>query len=298
MSWKASAYIKELVVCPNGERITRSEKLLALVLADYHQVGEPTYPSIPSLAQDSLLEERQARRLLDSLERKGVLLREYPENQGRGAKIFYRFPGIDSKPRTEAKTGPQSEPKGGLYVPPSAETKGGHPDPLSEPGKGGQKEDILEPERRAEGGQKGDILPRAYIEEQEQEQSTNKELPPVTPAAGLQTPKQDPKQNLKDDSHMLAKAVLDDLGLTGMRIYEPVRVQAELEMRVSGIAMEALREVMVGAWREYETCAKAGKLRGEMLWAERFFGDGRWKSPRLWGLKKGMKAYEGVLLGT
>ena len=56
MSWRASAYIKALVVCPNGKRISGTEKLVALVLADSHQdKGEGTYPAVRTIAEDALV---------------------------------------------------------------------------------------------------------------------------------------------------------------------------------------------------------------------------------------------------
>jgi hypothetical protein len=62
MSWRASAYIKALVVCPNGERISRTEKLVALVLADSHQdKGKTfTFPAVKMIAEDSLKEDKTA----------------------------------------------------------------------------------------------------------------------------------------------------------------------------------------------------------------------------------------------
>ncbi len=97
MSWKASAYVKALVMCPNGERISRTEKLVALVLADSHQdKGKAhTYPAVKMIAEDSLMEARVCRRMLASLERKGVIARDRAENQGRGQLTFYRFPALD-----------------------------------------------------------------------------------------------------------------------------------------------------------------------------------------------------------
>ncbi len=49
---------------------------------------------------------------------------------------------------------------------------------------------------------------------------------------------------------------------------------------------------MIRAWLVYLLCAKRGKLRLAACSAEKFFGDGIWRNPSMWGLKKGMKAYQ------
>jgi hypothetical protein len=36
MSWQATAYVSKLITTPNGEKLTQSEKILALLLADRH----------------------------------------------------------------------------------------------------------------------------------------------------------------------------------------------------------------------------------------------------------------------
>jgi hypothetical protein len=152
MSWRASAYIKALVMCPNGERISRTEKLVGLVLADSHQDKASlfTFPSVRMIAEDSLMDERVARRLLASLERKGVIERERAESQGRGQTTFYRFPALDGA-RVE---------------------KGGHGVPLPDGSFSGK--------RGTEGGRKEDKTGGASIEEQEQEQK--QKLLPLTPS--------------------------------------------------------------------------------------------------------------------
>lgn len=136
MSWKAAGYVKEMVVAPNGVKLTRTEKLVALVLADYHQMGDKhTFPSIATMAGESLMDERMCRRTIASLEEKGVILRVKPDLQYRGVTTFYTFPEVDKE--------------------------GAHT-PLKKPKKEGDKGGG----RGAEGGQK--TVPN--IEEQEQEQ--------------------------------------------------------------------------------------------------------------------------------
>jgi hypothetical protein len=96
VSHVASGYAKALLVCPNGERLTPAEKLLLMVLADYHNTETKTsYPSVPLLAVESLVDERKARRLLQSLSEKGVINIIHPERQGRGARSEYEFVGLE-----------------------------------------------------------------------------------------------------------------------------------------------------------------------------------------------------------
>ena len=120
MSWQATAYVSELTRCPNGEPLTRSEKLLALLLANRHNPDfDIAWPSIPRLAEEALLSERRTRDLVHSLERKGVIT---IERRWKGPQQcdnnVYRFPGlvrrgggaISSPPR------PRSFPRGGAIA--------------------------------------------------------------------------------------------------------------------------------------------------------------------------------------
>lgn len=114
MSWKATAYVKEIVVCPDGRRITVSEKLLCFILADYHRIDENlAWPSLPRLARESLLSERQARRCLQSLETKKVIRIE--KGLGRGNISTYSFPALDVAEQIKGDTmAPFSEIKGDM----------------------------------------------------------------------------------------------------------------------------------------------------------------------------------------
>jgi Helix-turn-helix domain len=117
MSWRASAYIKELKVCPNGEPLTRSEKLVAYALADSHQdrgADSHTFPSVEALAEDSLMTKRECQRILASLERKGAITRLRPTVQSRGMTTFYRFPQLeDSRVRVTPRPPLRVTKKGG-----------------------------------------------------------------------------------------------------------------------------------------------------------------------------------------
>jgi hypothetical protein len=91
MSWKATAYVKDLV-----KGISPTEKLLLFVLADYHNtVKRICWPSMKVLAEEALMSERNASRLLEALETKGILSRVV--GLGRGNTTCYRFVALDGK---------------------------------------------------------------------------------------------------------------------------------------------------------------------------------------------------------
>jgi DNA-binding MarR family transcriptional regulator len=82
-SWEAIRWVKNLIVCPNGEPITRSEKLLLFVLADYHNeaVGDYASPGVETLAAKALYSKSQTLRLLDRLAKKAVIRIEKHHSQ-------------------------------------------------------------------------------------------------------------------------------------------------------------------------------------------------------------------------
>jgi hypothetical protein len=87
MSWKASGYVKGL----NGG-MTRSEKLLMLIISDYFdETTAYAWPTVERLAVESLLTRRHVYRLLDSLVDKGLLR----ISSGRAIRSSnrYSFPG-------------------------------------------------------------------------------------------------------------------------------------------------------------------------------------------------------------
>ena len=84
MSWRATAHAKQIT------GVSRSAKLLMLVLADY--VDDETgfaWPSVARIARDALLSERRTRDLLHELERNGLLHIE--QHVGRRNTNRYRF---------------------------------------------------------------------------------------------------------------------------------------------------------------------------------------------------------------
>jgi hypothetical protein len=120
LSRHASEYIRDLRTCPNGERITPIEKCLAMILADYYSEENGCFASVATLAEDASIDHRRARRVLSSLESKGVIVRTRPVSQGRGHLTTYLFPGLQKggtiAPLTVTEGGPISPPlfeKGG-----------------------------------------------------------------------------------------------------------------------------------------------------------------------------------------
>jgi hypothetical protein len=91
MSHQASAYVKGLL----RHEVNVRQKLLLMVLADYHSTETRlAYPSLRRLAEESLVDERKARRLLNELEGKFI---ERTPGQGRGNNSAYRFIALDEE---------------------------------------------------------------------------------------------------------------------------------------------------------------------------------------------------------
>jgi hypothetical protein len=156
MSARASGYVKAMTICPNGERITPREKLVGMVLADSHQdrAGRFTYPSVDTIAEESVSDRRTCQRYLAALERKGVIRRLRPVNQGRGTQTFYFFPELDEIP--------EGWQDAALFSTPIFLQKGDR--------------------RAAEGRQKGGKARTGVIERaQEQEQKQQKQLETTPP---------------------------------------------------------------------------------------------------------------------
>jgi hypothetical protein len=278
---KASAYIKELIVCPNGERITRSEKLVALVLAEFHQVS--TFPSVRTIAEDSLMDERACRRLLASLERKGVILREHGDRQGRGQTTFYFFPAITAErgawassffamKRTEFAA--PDRPKGPkrVEIPKKKE---------------GTAAPLFLGERRTEGGQKEDKIGAAYKEEQEQEQKLRTTpLPPSADADGGDGPK--PAQVasgtapegwlLSGQLDAAVKRVADAVGLPTRRARRKLRAVVLQRMELG----EAPGEVADRMIAMYEKQEKNSRLLFRVVPPLEFYESGLWISMNRW----------------
>lgn len=95
MSWKASAFVKEIT-----NNITQSEKLVLLVLADYHHTKEKAaWPSLEVLAEECLVTKSGLCRILSRLEKKQFLVRD--SGGGRNKRTTYSFIGLDLETVTE-----------------------------------------------------------------------------------------------------------------------------------------------------------------------------------------------------
>ena len=139
MSHQASAYVKGLL----RDQVTRPQKLLLMVLADYHNTEtQLSYPSLERLALESLVDERAARRILNELE--GRIIERVP-GQGRGNHTAYRFIAIDKE-------------------------IGGYVTPFLRAGKEGRKEGRKEGQKE---GRKGDFFGSAIRKEPELEPEQN-----------------------------------------------------------------------------------------------------------------------------
>jgi hypothetical protein len=98
MSWIASAFVKGLARCPDGAPMSRGQKLLALILADYHNTHRnAAWPSVPTLAEEALTSHAQAKRDLGYLEEHGLIRKLRPEKMGRGWVCAYEFPALNEK---------------------------------------------------------------------------------------------------------------------------------------------------------------------------------------------------------
>ncbi len=101
MSWAATSYVKKLRKAPNGEAITKGEKLVMLVIADYHndERGDG-WVSIKRLALESLHSRRGVVKTVQALERKGVLsVHRSPDAATKRITNRYRFPELEAPPQ-------------------------------------------------------------------------------------------------------------------------------------------------------------------------------------------------------
>lgn len=99
MSLHATAWAKSLTTTPSGERITRSEKLLLLILSDYYNPAQQcAWPSMKTLAEHSLLTDRRCRSIIRSLEGKGVVkVQRVRLPNGDNAPNRYFFPALPAE---------------------------------------------------------------------------------------------------------------------------------------------------------------------------------------------------------
>lgn len=126
MSWTASGWAKKVIVCPNGKKITRSEKFLLLIIADYfNDQMRAAWVSVATMADDALMTKRMARYVLRSLEKKGVILTTLGGNrEGKSSTNRYEFPGLEmGQPLSHGRHGRKASigqplpPKGEILAP-------------------------------------------------------------------------------------------------------------------------------------------------------------------------------------
>lgn len=263
MSHRATLYAKELRICPNGEPVSKLEKLVLYALADYHQdkLGTNTYPSVKTLAEESIMDERSCRRLLGSLERKGVIERMHGRCQGRGHVTFYRFPALD-KPSVRSAAD---------AIDPGE--KGGHSAPLFDP--------PFLSQRGAKGGQKGDRECTPHKEEQKQEQKQIQTPPTPSRGEGGRVPKNCiPIRPDREDLDQAVDAVMDGCGFTARRLRLKLRAVVEQQERLPEAASPVeIAAAMVDAWKRYTK--QGARLRAHMN-AGRFFEEGYWLNSQSW----------------
>lgn len=130
MSWRAAAYVRPLRSSPDGIPITASEKLILLLIAEaYSDDEEASWPAMKRLSAEGLMSQRHLRRVLGSLEERGLIAREErTRKNGSQTTNAIRFPCLGADPgvrlENEGRTfsGPPSPglsdvlPRGGLLT--------------------------------------------------------------------------------------------------------------------------------------------------------------------------------------
>jgi len=171
LSHIANDYVKKLF----RDRVTRRQKLLLWSLADYHNTARrAAWPSIRTLAEESLMDIRECRRVLGELEEVGLIER-IKGGDGAGDFNEYRLIELDGKD--------------GHITPLPPGGKDGHATPL----KDGRKD-----------GWKDGRTTNAIRNEREREHSN-----PPTPLSGGLTPRQ-----LKDLSREMNSMASSSVGVS------------------------------------------------------------------------------------
>ncbi len=119
MSWQASGWVKKLIMCPNGEKITKNEKFLLLTMADdYVEHNSAAEVSVRELAEYTRGSERQIRYTLRRLEKKGLIETWVG---GPGKTSIYKFPayldGANPAPKVKNQHGAKIAPCMGQKLP-------------------------------------------------------------------------------------------------------------------------------------------------------------------------------------
>ena len=82
---------------------------------------------------------------------------------------------------------------------------------------------------------------------------------------------------------MVASGVMLETGLSGWRLQTAIEGQVKVEEKQSLYDPGAVRERMIQGWRGYQ---EAWPRLNFPVGAERFFGEGLWRDPKLWPYKK------------
>jgi hypothetical protein len=260
VSHRATFYVKELRVCPNREPVSKMEKLVLYALADYHQdkLGANTYPSVESLAEESMMDRRSCQRVLESAERKGVIERQRGEHQGRGHVTFYRFCELDR-----------------------VAEKGGHGVALF----GTKPEAVFLSERAAKGRQKGGKRaaksPPPPNEEQEREQKQQVPVPPQPPAARGERARSGTQLSLDSEPSGRAQAMkraMTACHFTALRIRRAL--DAVFNQREGlGESSEDIADKVIDAWERY---GKQGRRLFRHRPPREFYESGMWLNSNNW----------------
>lgn len=248
MSVRAVAYMKQIDVCPNGEMITRTEKFVGMILGDAHQDRRDrhTFPSVDEIAKDARVSERQCQRVMDALERKGIIRREYPAGRGRGKMTYYIFPELDEEGCHGVTLFPvqNARPKTGKRV--------------------------------TEGCHKGDISGTAYKEEHEQVQQELNPPQPPSQAKGEEPLQKSPIE--QDTMKRSVDSVMTGCGFVQRRLRKILYAVMEQEAE-KGIPAPGTAEAMVEAWKRYVMQELGLKWR---VRPREFFEIGMWRDERMW----------------
>jgi hypothetical protein len=274
MSIRATLYAKELRICPSGEPVSKLEKLVLYALADYHQdkFGNHTFPSVGSLADESLMDDRSCRRILASLERKGVITREHGDRQGRGHVTFYLFCELDSK-------GGQSDLLSKSTISfPKGDKRGT---------KGGQKEDsecvALDKQGTVNCEQKqihpltpasqGDCVSNEEAGDDGKTKRSTARVESCMPAEIACDP-----SPTASDVDLAVSSIMTGCGFTKRRLRGVIKAQIELHLEL-GENLDDIAKRMIAAWRKYvlQDCSLRVK------WGPRnFIDEGHWADERGW----------------
>jgi hypothetical protein len=179
LSHQANDYVKKLF----RDRVTRRQKLLLWSLADYHNTSRrAAWPAIRTLAEESLMDIRECRRVLLELEEAGLIQR-IKGGEGAGDFNEYRLIELDGKD--------------GHMTPLQSRTQNSNKDGQKDGRKGGQKDGWKD-------GQNEHAIRKEREPEPEREQ--NPPNPPLQGGLQFLTPRQ--LKNLSSEMNQMATAMV------------------------------------------------------------------------------------------